>query len=316
MSEEKDIPENKETSTPPLGNENVSSKEDISSPQLSTLNTQSESPVMEVHKHPHHVTHKKKWGEYLLEFFMIFLAVFLGFVAENKREHMVEEDRAKQYAKSLISDLRNDTVMVNDHIQQITMNMNRIDSLCGYVYDKSLNQINNFDLIYKSSIGSYNPYTWNRATLEQIKSSGSLRYFNDSIVKKISAYDAFTRHMDDDYQVDEDQNMKPFTKREQIVDMNYQGALVMFLLSKYDSLKNAAYYEEMRNLNKPLVTKDINDIKVLVNEAVQLRALIRIRRDIELPRLVKDATELIELLKEEYHLRDELSSSTNNRIYY
>jgi len=302
VSEEKDIPENKETSTPPLGNENVSSKEDISSPQLSTLNTQSESPVMEVHKHPHHVTHKKKWGEYLLEFFMIFLAVFLGFVAENKREHMVEEDRAKQYAKSLISDLRNDTVMVNDHIQQITMNMNRIDSLCGYVYDKSLNQINNFDLIYKSSIGSYNPYTWNRATLEQIKSSGSLRYFNDSIVKKISAYDAFTRHMDDDYQVDEDQNSKPFTKREQILDMNYPGRLVVFLYSKYDSLKNAAYYEEMRNLNKPLVTKDINDIKVLVNEAVQLRALIRIRRDIELPRLVKDATELIELLKEEYHL--------------
>ena len=316
MGEEQNIPENKETSTPPLGNENVSSKEDISSPQLSTLNTQSESPVMEVHKHPHHVTHKKKWGEYLLEFFMIFLAVFLGFVAENKREHMVEEDRAKQYAKSLISDLRNDTVMVNDHIQQITRNMNRIDSLCGYVYDKSLNQINNFDLIYKSSIGSYNPYTWNRATLEQIKSSGSLRYFNDSIVKKISAYDAFTRHMDDDYQVDEDQNMKPFTKREQILDMNYPGRLVVFLYSKYDSLKNAAYYEEMRNLNKPLVAKDINDIKVLVNEAVQLRALIRIRRDIELPRLVKDATELIELLKEEYHLKDELSSSTNNRIYY
>jgi len=302
MGEEQNIPENKETSTPPLGNENVSSKEDISSPQLSTLNTQSESPVMEVHKHPHHVTHKKKWGEYLLEFFMLFLAVFLGFVAENKREHMVEEDRAKQYAKSLISDLRNDTVMVNDHIQQITMNMNRIDSLCGYVYDKSLNQINNFDLIYKSSIGSYNPYTWNRATLEQIKSSGSLRYFNDSIVKKISAYDAFTRHMDDDYQVDEDQNSKPFTKREQILDMNYPGRLVVFLYSKYDSLKNAAYYEEMRNLNKPLVAKDINDIKVLVNEAVQLRALIRIRRDVELPRLVKDATELIELLKESYDL--------------
>ena len=28
---------------------------------------------MEVHKHPHHVTHKKKWPEYLLEFFMLFL---------------------------------------------------------------------------------------------------------------------------------------------------------------------------------------------------------------------------------------------------
>jgi len=35
-----------------------------------------ETETMEVHKHPHHVTHKKKWGEYLLEFFMLFLAVF------------------------------------------------------------------------------------------------------------------------------------------------------------------------------------------------------------------------------------------------
>jgi len=33
---------------------------------------------MEVQKHPHHVTHKKKWGEYLLEFFMLFLAVLPG----------------------------------------------------------------------------------------------------------------------------------------------------------------------------------------------------------------------------------------------
>jgi hypothetical protein len=33
---------------------------------------------METH-HPHHVTHKKKWTEYLLEFFMLFLAVFLSF---------------------------------------------------------------------------------------------------------------------------------------------------------------------------------------------------------------------------------------------
>jgi len=47
---------------------------------------------------------------------MLFLAVFLGFIAENMREHIVEKDRAKQYAKSLISDLKNDTAMVNSHI--------------------------------------------------------------------------------------------------------------------------------------------------------------------------------------------------------
>ena len=45
---------------------------------------------MEVHKHPHNVTHPKKWSEYLLEFLMIFLAVTLGFIAENIHEHSLE----------------------------------------------------------------------------------------------------------------------------------------------------------------------------------------------------------------------------------
>ena len=45
---------------------------------------------MEVQKHPRHVTRKKKSGEYFLEFLMIFLAVFLGFIAENIREHVVD----------------------------------------------------------------------------------------------------------------------------------------------------------------------------------------------------------------------------------
>ena len=44
---------------------------------------QSQPENMEIHKHPHHVTQKKKWEEYLLEFLMLFLAVFLGFLAEN-----------------------------------------------------------------------------------------------------------------------------------------------------------------------------------------------------------------------------------------
>ena len=71
---------------------------------------------MEVHKHAHHVTHKKKWGEYLLEFFMLFLAVFLGFVAENFREHQVEHKREKEYMISLSEDLETDTAELNKAI--------------------------------------------------------------------------------------------------------------------------------------------------------------------------------------------------------
>ena len=71
-------------------------------------NQTSDIENMEVQKHPHHVTHKKKWGEYLLEFFMLFLAVFLGFVAENQREHNVEHEREEKYIQSLSCELASD----------------------------------------------------------------------------------------------------------------------------------------------------------------------------------------------------------------
>src|SRR5215468_190843 len=81
-------------------NENISQHQPIE--QTETTNqtseiTKLEIENMEVHKHPHHVMHKKKWTEYLLEFSMLFLAVFLGFIAENIRENITDHDRDKQY---------------------------------------------------------------------------------------------------------------------------------------------------------------------------------------------------------------------------
>src|SRR2546423_13295076 len=88
-----------------------------------------ETENMEVHKHPHHVTHKKKWGEYFLEFLMLFLAVFLGFVAENIREDNVEKSRAVKFAKNLLSDLKKDTTEFSVAIKQQQTNSKGIDTL-------------------------------------------------------------------------------------------------------------------------------------------------------------------------------------------
>src|SRR6266498_2833707 len=87
-----------------------SSDEIILTTNTDPINQIQETENMEVHKHPHHVTHKKKWGEYLLEFLMLFLAVFLGFLAENFREHQVEKERGRQYIQSLYEDLKADTL--------------------------------------------------------------------------------------------------------------------------------------------------------------------------------------------------------------
>jgi hypothetical protein len=40
---------------------------------------------------------------------MLFLAVFCGFLAENQREHMIENQREKVYMTSLVEDLKEDT---------------------------------------------------------------------------------------------------------------------------------------------------------------------------------------------------------------
>jgi len=61
---------------------------------------------MEVHHHPH--AEKKKWTHYFWDFLMLFLAVTLGFFVENQREHVVERERATQYAKALVRDLEKD----------------------------------------------------------------------------------------------------------------------------------------------------------------------------------------------------------------
>ena len=62
---------------------------------------------MEVHHHPK--VEKKNFKEYFLEFLMIFLAVTLGFFAENIREKISDERQVRQYIESMLRDLKSDT---------------------------------------------------------------------------------------------------------------------------------------------------------------------------------------------------------------
>src|SRR6516225_663533 len=102
---------------------------------------------MEVHRHPHHVTHKKKWGEYVLEFFMLFLAVFLGFVAENIREHQVESNREVEYIKSLTEDLDDDIHNLDSMIAFEQTGLKELDTLINLLDDPVLAKQNG-DEIY------------------------------------------------------------------------------------------------------------------------------------------------------------------------
>ncbi len=258
---------------------------------------------MEVHAHTH--TARKKWTHYFWEFLMLFLAVFCGFLAENQREHYIEKVRAKQYARSLVNDLKRDTMIVNGIIEEMKISNRWTDSLIKFFKNKPFEQIRNIDLFILTSTDElYSPYTWSRATLEQIKNSGSLRYFsNDSIIKRITSYDAMTHHMDEDYNGDVERSNRVDEKRNQIVDLNYPQEIISALRTNRDSLMKTDFINEMDSKGLPLLTSNINDIKKYVNEKITLRKYLESRGERELPRLIKRAEDLIILLKKEYHLK-------------
>lgn len=82
---------------------------------------------MEVHHHPE--VEKKGFKEYILEGLMIFLAVFMGFIAENIREKVTDHEREKQYMESLVKDLASDTASLKAGFPLKDERLKSIDSI-------------------------------------------------------------------------------------------------------------------------------------------------------------------------------------------
>ena len=91
---------------------------------------------MEVHHHAH--TARKKWTHYFWEFFMLFLAVFCGFLAENQLEHMIEHQREKQYMKSMVEDLEKDIQLLKVESQSVMEQLNGLDSIVKIINEGTL----------------------------------------------------------------------------------------------------------------------------------------------------------------------------------
>jgi hypothetical protein len=146
---------------------------------------------MEVHKHPHHVTHKKKWPEYLLEFFMLFLAVFLGFVAENIREGVVESNREKEYIKSFYEDLIADENDLQTIINNLKKEAQTGDSLAMLMNHVSTETPANYIYMYLLRItrSSLTNLYVNDRTIIQLRNAGGMRLIhNKGVSDSIVAY--------------------------------------------------------------------------------------------------------------------------------
>src|SRR6476660_2106438 len=144
---------------------------------------------MEVHHHHSH-NEKKKWITYLWEFLMLFLAVFFGFFAENRREHISEANRAKEYAKSLLSDLRDDSLELRTAIHETAFLASAWDSSVAIMSrNKSTTDVPGIFYYYSRFASNAFSIDWSRSTVNQLILSGNLRYFEDKkLVNEINNY--------------------------------------------------------------------------------------------------------------------------------
>jgi hypothetical protein len=145
---------------------------------------------MEVHAHTHpeHSGPRKKWTHYLWEFLMLFLAVFCGFLAENQREHYVEHQREKQYARELYDEFFADSIVAANKIGARLDKEKDMDYLSSYIKDSSLTNLpKQFYPAYTTVMYLITSYFFEPkdGVLNQLKSSGSLRYFKSTTLQKL-----------------------------------------------------------------------------------------------------------------------------------
>jgi hypothetical protein len=148
---------------------------------------------VDVH-HPHHPTHKKQLREYALEFLMLFLAVTLGFAAENIREELLEKKREVGYLKNVHHDLRTDLVQIDSMIEYIDRKQMLADSLFAMLTSDDDRRDLGKTYYYVKTFALRREFERSDNGLAQLRAAGGFRLIhNDEIIRGMQDYEANLR---------------------------------------------------------------------------------------------------------------------------
>ena len=251
--------------------------------------------------HPHHPNHKKKWSEYIIEFVLLFLAVFLGFIAKNIREHVGEQNRAKEFSASLVRDLQSDTIAINNQIKTARFYIAVSDSLLQLSKTK-LDGRNASQFSFYSRFAYWTrPVSWNRSTFEQIKNSGSLRYFtNVDLMKKLLEYNAIVNTINSEVENNKVRGNMLLTSLNSIIDPQLHQDLSQYFLATLDTMSTKTKESFFSYKTGSLENKREKIMEMLNMVIVNQRNHQAQVDDLGQASLL--AAELIDTLKKEYHL--------------
>jgi hypothetical protein len=158
--------------------------------ELKTENLKLQTEEMEVHHHPH--VEKKRFKEYFLEFIMIFLAVTLGFFAENIREYISDREKEHVYMNSILGNVHTDSAMITESIEGLQFNKKAIDTLMQLIRSGEYKE--KPQILYRLAYQTRGPqlFKYSNVTFEEMKSSGDFKLIrNKAVSNDIAQYDDF-----------------------------------------------------------------------------------------------------------------------------
>lgn len=146
---------------------------------------------MEVHHHPQLEHKHKPWKEYLLEGFMIFIAVMMGFIAENIRENITNREHAHELTVQLVRDLKNDITAfkaARDGEIRILASNDTLINLLQQPLGKADSKLIQKHVGISHSLFPFHP---SMGVMNAIKNELHLKQFSESdIIRYMSDYDS------------------------------------------------------------------------------------------------------------------------------
>ena len=248
---------------------------------------------MEVHHHPDLHHQPKPWKEYILEYLMIFLAVMTGFFAESLREHIADKHRENEYMASMVEDLKSDTVNAAKMVSYAKVHNAMVDSLIQLLSSPDFKK-NGGDIYYFArNISIPARVLYNDRTIQQLKSSGSLRLISEvKISNDIMAYDQKVR-----------EQYINMADGETLRDIYRQLAVKVFNAKVFNTMQQGG--KIIRPANNPqLFSADPALINSYIGSAQYLKKLNETVANMSADILVQ-AKQLIREIKDQYKLEDE-----------
>lgn len=252
---------------------------------------------MEVHHHPdlHHKA--KPWKEYILEYFMTFLAVMTGFFAESYREHLGDRSKETEYMRSMLRDLKADTAEMRRTEVNFKYISEEIDTMLNCLKSDQPDPAVISGAISRD-FWKYTGFSYNNNTIQQLKSSGNFRLvLNKAVADSILQYDNFQTA----FIVNQYNDLKGT-----MMTCKYAEAKVVYYKQLDDRYSSGGFSKtDFAPASKPVfVSTDKEPLAFYYNTLFIHEALCR-TFSFNLRHTRARATRLIGFIKKEYKLNDE-----------